>query len=793
MFSGDLRLAWRRLVRNPGFTVAAVLTIALGIGANTAVFTLVDTALLRPLPFPESDRLAVLWENHAGQGKEREKVSASNYLDWRRESRAFSELTAWIVWGLALTGSGEPEELTVVRASPNLFRLAGVAPALGRGFTPDEETSGRDHVVVLSHAFWTGRFGADPAVLGRTLSLDGKPHQIVGVMPASFRFPDEAGVTMWLPLGFTTSELLTRNERVFNVIGRLAPGADLAGARAELATITGRLSAAHPETNRGWGATVRSAAEVAGAESRRPLMLLLGAVGFVLLIACANVGHLFLVRAIDREREMALRVALGAKPGRLVRLLLLESALVVFLGAALGLAVASWSLPLVRALDPSLVPGWHDPAVDGRVLAFCVALLVSVTLACGLMPALRASSRAPAARRDSGRLRRGVIIAEVALSVVLLAGAGLLFRSLERLQRVDPGFDPEHVLAATIFLSGDKYNEDALQSAFFATLVENLRRLPGVEAAGAVTTLPMNPIGNDYDLPFSADAQKPDPSTERQEVDFRVVEGDYFRALGIPLLRGRTMDGRDRADAGRVAVVNESLARRYFGGADPVGRRVWVGGGLNQVTIVGLVADIRHRGLAARPRPELYVPSAQYPHGGMTVVVRGTSEPATLTRALKEQVFALHPDQPITSLVTLPDLVSRSVAPRRVQLLLLGGFAALALVLAAVGVYGVVAYAVGRRTKEIGIRIALGATEGVVRRAVIVPGLGLAAIGVVLGSVGAWYVGRLLAGELYEVSPHDPRTLITAAAVLLGVTWVACEIPAHRATRTDPVNVLRSE
>jgi putative ABC transport system permease protein len=781
------------LVRNPGFTVAAVLTIALGIGANTAVFTLVDTALLRPLPFPESDRLAVLWENHGGQGKEREKVSASNYLDWRRESRAFSELTAWIVWGLALTGSGEPEELTVVRASPNVFSLAGVAPALGRGFTPDEETSGRDNVVVLSHAFWTGRFGADPAVLGRTLILDGKPHQIIGVMPASFRFPNEAGVTMWLPLGFTESELLTRNERVFNVIGRLAPGADLAGARAELATITQRLSAAHPETNRGWGATVLSAAEVAGAGSRRPLMLLLGAVGFVLLIACANVGHLFLVRAIDREREMALRVALGAKPGRLVRMLLLESALVVFLGAALGLAVASWSLPLVRALDPSLVPGWHDPAVDGRVLAFCVALLVSVTLACGLMPALRASFRAPAARRDSGGLRRGVIIAEVALSVVLLAGAGLLFRSLERLQSVDPGFDPEHVLAATIFLSGDKYNEDALQSAFFATLVENLRRLPGVEAAGAVTTLPMNPVGIDYDLPFSADAQKPDPSAERQEVDFRVVEGDYFRALGIPLLRGRTMDGRDRADAGRVAVVNESLARRYFGAADPVGRRVWVGGGLNQVTIVGLVADIRHRGLAARPRPELYVPSAQYPHGGMTVVVRGTSDPATLTRALKEQVFALHPDQPITSLVTLPDLVSRSVAPRRVQLLLLGGFAALALVLAAVGVYGVVAYAVGRRTREIGIRIALGATESVVRRTVLVPGLGLAAIGVVLGSLGAWYVGRLLAGELYEVSPHDPRALITAAVVLLGVTWLACEIPARRATRTDPVNVLRSE
>ena len=793
MLSGDLRLAWRRLARNPGFTAAAVVTLALGIGANTAVFTLVDAALLRPLPFPQPDRLAVLWESQPSQAKEREKVSAANYLDWRRESRAFSDLSAWIVWGLALTGSGEPEELTAVRASFNLFRLAGIAPALGRGFAPDEETAGRDRVVVLSHAFWKGRFGADPGIVGRTLTLDGEPHQVIGVMPEAFRFPDDGGVAMWMPLAFSESELLTRNQRMFNVTGRLAPGADLTRARAELATITGRLAAAHPETNRGWGATVLSAADVAGAGSRRPLMLLLGAVGFVLLIACANVGHLFLVRAIDREREMALRVALGAKPGRLVRLLLLETALVVSLGGALGLALASWALPLVQVLDPNLVPGWHEIALDRRVLAFATGLLILVTLACGLVPALRASLRPPAARSDAGRLRRGIIVAEVALSVVLLAGAGLLFRSLERLQRVDPGFDPGNVLSATVFLSGDKYDEDARQSAFFATLVENLRHLPGVTTAGAVTTLPMNPVGIDYDLPFSSDGQRPAPTAERQEVDFRVVEGDYFRALGIPLLRGRVTDARDRADGARVAVVNESLVRRFFGGTDPVGRQVWVGGRLEQVTIVGVVGDIRHRGLAARPRAELFVPSAQYPHGGMTVVVRGTGDPAALMRVVKDQVYALDRDQPITALTTLTDLVAGSVAPRRVQLLLLGGFAVLALVLAAVGVYGVVAYAVGRRAREIGIRIALGATESTVRRTILVPGLGLAAVGVLLGAAGAWFLGRLLVGDLYEVSPHDPRALVTAAAVLLCVAWMACEIPARRATRTDPVNVLRSE
>ena len=793
MLSGDLRVAWRRLTRNPGFTTAAVLTLALGIGANTAVFTLVDAALLRPLPFPEPERLMVLWESQQAQGKERERVSAANYLDWRRESRAFTELTAWIGWGLAITGSGEPEELTVIRASSNLFRLAGTAPALGRGFAAEEETPGRDRVVVLSHALWTGRFGADPGIVGRTLNLDGEPHQVIGVMPASFRFPDDAGVTMWLPLAFSEPELRTRNKRMFNVIGRLAPSADLAGAQAELATITGRLAAAHPETNGGWGATVVSAGEVAGAGSRRPLLLLLGAVGFVLLIACGNVGHLFLVRAIDREREMAVRVALGAGPGRLARLLLLETALVVVLGGALGLALAAWAIPLVRVLDPELVPGWHDAVVDGRVLAFGAGLLALVTLACGLVPALRASIRPPAARGDAGRLRRGVIVAEVALSVILLVGAGLLFRSVDRLERVDPGFDASRVLSATLFLSGDQYSEDAKQSAFFATLVENLTRVPGVEAAGAVTTLPMNPVGIDYDLPFSADGRKPASSAEQQEVDFRVVEGDYFHALGIPLRRGRTMDARDRADAARVAVVNETLARRFFAGTDPVGRQVWVGGRLGEVTIVGVVGDIRHRGLAARPRPELYVPSAQAPHGGMTVVVRSSGAPAPLARSLKEQVYALDSDQPISDITTLPDLVARSVAPRRVQVLLLGGFALLALVLAAVGVYGVVAYAVGRRSKEIGIRIALGATDRMVRRTILVPGLGLAALGVLLGAAGASYLGQLLAGELYEVSPHDPRAFLAAAVVLLAVAWMACEIPARRATRTDPVNVLRSE
>ena len=791
ILAGEIRLAWRRLGRTPGFTAAAALTLALGIGAVTAVVTLVDAALLRPLPFPESGRLVVAWEQQPP--RERERVSARNFIDWRRESRTFSGLAAWIVWGRAVTGAGEPEELPLVRASAGLFRVLGVEPALGRGFLPEEETPGRDRVVVLSHGFWTSRYGADPGMVGRRILLDGEPYEVVGVMPPGFRFPDDNSVALWTPLGFNESELAGRAQRMFNVIGRLAPGADLASARAELATIARRLAAAHPETNAGWGVTLLPAPEVAGAASRRPLLLLLGAVGFVLLLACVNVGHLFLVRALDRKREMAVRIALGAAPARLVRLLMVESAMVALVGGALGIAIAAWSLPAVRALDPDLVPGWRELAVDGRILALASAVLVGVTLASGLLPALRAARGGPGgALTTRGGLPRGVIVAEAALSVVLLIGAGLFLRSLVRLQRQDPGFEPGRVLAATIFPSDAKYDDDEKQVAFFSTLVDHLRGMPGVEAAGAVTTLPMNPVGIDYDLPFSPTGTPPAPGP-RQEVDFRGVEGDYFRALGIPLKRGRAIESSDRADAARVAVVNQTLARGFFPDADPVGRRVWVGGGLGAVTVVGVVGDVRHRGLAARPRPEIYVPSAQYPQGGMTVVVRTQGDPAALSRALKQQVYAIDRDQPISSIVTASELVAGSVAPRRTQLFLFGGFAALALALAAIGVYGVVAYAVGRRSREIGIRMALGATDRNVRRAVLLPGLFLAAAGVAAGSGAAWAMSRLLAAELYEVSPHDPAAYISAALVLLAVAWAACEIPARRASRLDPLTVLRSE
>ena len=792
MTLGELRLALRRLGRAPGFTAAAVLTLALGFGANVAAFTLVNTALLRPLAYPEAERLVIAWSSRPSERKLEEKVSAGDFLDWRRESRSFSALAAWTLWGAALTGTGEPEELTMVRASAGLLDVLGAAPALGRAFLPEEETPGRHRVALLSHAAWARRFAGDPAVLGRTLRLDGEPYQIVGVMPAGFRFPDEEAVAVWTPLAFDRSEIASRAERRFHVLGRLAPGVDRARAERELATLAARLAAEHPETNAGWGVTLRGAADAASAGSRRPLALLLGAAALVLLLASANVAHLLLIRGADRERELAVRLALGASRGRLVGLLVLDSVLVALFGGAGGLALASWVVPLAARFDPGLLPGWRPPETDVRGALFAAGTLALVTIGAGLLPALRAARVSLRERMTAPRRGGALLIAvEVALSVVLLVGTGLLLRSLDRLQRVDPGFDPERVVAATVFLTGPEDDDQAWR--FFTDVVGRAAALPGVTAAGAVTTLPMNPVGIDYDLPFAEDGRRPARPADRAQVDFRVIEGDYFRAVGIPLLRGRPFGPDDRAETRRVAVVNETLARRYFPGADPLDRVVWVGGGVGQAVIVGVVGDVRHRGLTDRPRPELYVPSAQNPHGGMTVVARTEGDPATLARDLKRAVYALDADQPITSLVTLPELLARTTAPRRFHVHLLGGFAVLALVLAGVGVYGVVAYAVGRRSREIGVRIALGAGRAEIRRAVFGPTLAPAAAGVVAGAAAAWMLSAYVQGELYEVAPHDPATYVAAVATLLLVAGAACTIPARRAARIDPAITLRSE
>jgi putative ABC transport system permease protein len=801
-FSRDLRVALRRLVRSPGFSLAAVLTLALGIGANTTIFTLVNASLLRPLPFPDPERLVVLWERQRTQGKEQERVAAQNFLDWREHSRAFRHLAAWTEWGLALTGTNEPEELPAVRASSGLLQVLGVTPELGRGFLPEEEVPGRDRVVLLSHSLWSRRFARDSSVVGRTITLDGEPHTILGVMPADFRFPGDARVALWTPLAFDQSERANRAERRFNVIGRLQPGVSLDQAGSDLERIARRISETHPRTNAGWDVALVPAIEAAAAGSQRALAVLLGSVVLVLLIACGNVGHLLLVRAAEREDEVTLRVALGAAPARVIRLFLLESGLVAATGAALGVALSLWAVPLIQSIDPGMLPRWREPRIDTGVLLYSTGLLFFSALTCGLLPALHWTRRrlgsplSAGARLSAGirrsRLRQAIIVGEVALSVVLLLTTGLLLRSLARLTSVDPGFRPERVVSATIFLSPD-YRKESDQIAFFDRLIERIEHLAGVEAVGAVTTLPMNPVGIDYDLPFSPTGQPAASEAEQAQVDFRAATSDYFRVLGMPLLAGRWFGAQDREDGSRVVIVDRTLARHYLGKTSPVGREVWIGGGIGKATVVGVVGPVRHRGLDELPRPQMYVPFRQYPHGGMTLVVRSAGDPAALAGSIKAQVYALDPDQPVSDLVALPELLTASVSPRRFTLSLVGTFAVFAVLLAALGIYSVIAYTVSQRRREIGIRVALGARSREVRRVVAGPGLGLTAAGVLLGSLLGWPLTRVLRSELYEVSPHDPVTFAAAGLLILLVAWAACELPVFRARRIDPAIALRSE
>jgi putative ABC transport system permease protein len=797
---GDLRYAARMLAKSPGFTVVAVLSLALGMGANTAIFSVVNSVLLDGLPFRDAGRLALLYERSPREDEN--DVGAATFLDWRGRVRSFEGLAAWTVLDYAVSGDAEPQSVLSARVSAGLFGVLGVAPALGRGFDPQEEQLGRERVVVLSHGLWSQRFGADPAVIGRGLRLDGEPYTIVGVMPRGFAFPDQTA-RLWTPLAFKPAETAYRTRRQFSVIGRLAPGATVAQADAELDGIARGLAAQYPDSHRGWSASVVPAHQVVVGSSRRPLLVLLGAVGFVLLIACANVGSLLLARANARQREIAVRVALGASRGRLLRQLLVESLLLATAGGGLGALLAVWSEELLAALLPEHWPRFGSLGVNATVLGFTAALALATTLAAGLAPALEAC-RAPlgASLKTEGgratatagqrRLRRLLVVSEVALAVVLLVGAGLMVRTLYRLQRVDPGFDPERLLAATLYLPDNRYPRDPQQTAFFSDLLGRVRSLPGVVAAGAVTTLPMSRVGIDHDVPVGvvgrvlSDDQGP-------QADLRIASPGYFGALGVPLLRGRDFTEADREQAPLVAIVNRTFADRLLPGEDPVGQQVRWGRSGRVVQIVGVVGAVRHRGLADRPRPELYVPYRQLQYGSMTLVVRTAGDPAAVAAALKDQVYALDPGQPLTALATMNTLLADSVAGRRSQMLLLGAFAALALALAAVGIYGVVSHAVGQRTREIGIRIALGARAWDVLRLVLHDGLGLVSLGLGLGLAAALGLAGALDDLLFDVSPRDPLTLAAVAALLLGVALAACGLPARRASRVDPVRALRYE
>jgi putative ABC transport system permease protein len=791
-------MALRTLRRSPGFALVAVVTLALGIGANTAIFSVVDAVLVRPLPFSEPERLVSVSELTPGAKREEFAVAPATFLDWRAGVRSFSSVAAWQTRWLNLTGSGEPSRLRAAAVSASLFSTLGVSPALGRGFGPESEQPGNDAVVVLGNGLWRERFGGDPRVVGTTVSMDGRPYVVAGVMPPEFRFPEEA--EMWVPLAFSAEQATSHGAHMLSVVGRLAPGATLDGARAEVQGVARRLAVESPETNQGWSADAVSLDQALVGRVRPALLVLLGSVGMILLIACANVGNLLLARAAARGREMSVRAALGAGRGRLVRQLLVESLVLALLGGAAGVGVAAWGVRLVVAAAAGSVPRAAEVTVDGRVLLFTFAVAALAGVLFGLAPALHtARGDLHAGLKEGGRggssgvrarrVRAGLVVAEVALSMVLLAGAGLLLRSFARLVSTDPGFRTEQVLTASLNLPRGRYADSIAQLAFLRAARERIGAIPGVRQVAAVTTLPLwgpamgvgiaiegRPVARPEDLPSGG---------------FDAVTPGYFEAMGIRLVRGRALAETDREGTPPVAVLSESLARRLFPGEDPIGKRI-VPTDAQRTTreVVGVVADVRHGSMGADPEPRLYVSMYQTPGPRIFFAVRTAGDPAAVAVALRREVLSVDPSQPAETR-TMEEVVSRSVAGPRFGTMLLGGFAGVGLLLAAIGLYGVVSYSVATRTREIGIRMALGAGPRQVLAGVLRHGMGMAGLGLVLGLAAALAAARLLGSMLYGVSAADPAVFAVVPVLLAAVALLASWLPGLRATRVDPAVAFR--
>ena len=800
----DLRYAIRQLLRNRGFTIVAVLTLTLGIGANTAIFSVIRGVLLRPLPFPEPDRLMLA----VGViGAQRAGVTAPDFRDWRAESRTL-DLAALTTYNANLTGIDEPERVTAGRATANFFATLGVRPQLGRVFTPDEDVAGGPRVVVLTEGFWLNRMGGDSSVLGRSLTLDDVPYTVVGVMGPEAEAL-ENGENLWIPLGLRADELAATGARFLDVVARLRPGVAPDRATAELQTIAARLAEVRPWSNKDVTPALVPMSEVIVGDSRRPLLLLFGAVGLVLLIACANVANLLLVRANARGRESAVRTALGAGPSRLIRQLLTESVLLALIGAVGGLLLAAWGTSLLVQALPAGTPRLDQVRLDGLVLGFTLIIATLTGIVFGLAPALRvarpelARELTDAARGSAGPQRRrlgaALIVGEIAVALVLLVSAGLLLRSFAAVTSVDPGFDAEHVTAVRIALPARRYASSPQTVRFYQTLVERAREVPGVRESAVASSVPFGGAG--YSLSIAIEGREPPARREDTPTVFpRAISAGYFRTMGIRLRQGREFAASDRAGAPRVVIINETTARRYFPGESPLGRRFTPDDGGGPMQIVGVVADVRGFGLASDPRPETFFPIEQAPPNhwewlgrAMSLVVRADASPARLEGALRETVWSLDRSLPIYSIRTAHALIARSVAPRRLFMLLIAGFAAVALLLAAIGIYGVMAFTVSQRTREMGIRVALGAVRQDVLRLVVGQAMILTGVGLAIGIGGALGVTRLLSQSLYGIKPSDPMTYAAIALLMCGVTVLAAYMPARRAARVDPIVALRNE
>lgn len=796
----DLRYAFRQLKKSPGFAAVTILTLALGIGACTAIFSVVNVVLLRPLDYPDPERLVGIEETQLPQFPEF-SVSPPNFLDWERQTKSFEHLAAYSGAGVNLTGEGEPQRLVGVKATAHYFDVYGVKPVLGRTLLPEEDTPGKNHVVVLSYGFWQRLLGGASDVVGHQLQLNGEPYTVVGVAPQGFG--QRTKVDAWMPMAFAPDETANdaRGAHYLNVAGRLRPGVTVAQAEAELKVLAAQLAQQYPDSNKGWGIFMLPLQDFALRDVRPVLYTLLGAVGCVLLTACANIANLLLARATARHREISIRAALGASRARLVRQLLTESVLLAVCGGLAGMLLARWGLDALLTLAPANLPRLTDIHLDAGVLVFSLALSVITGLVFGIAPAwlaaradvneaLKQSSRG-STESGSGRLRSALVVIEVTFALMLLGGAGLLARSFMQLAHVDPGFVPENATVLRLSLPQKKYALPEQQTVFASALLERVKTLPGVQAAGLTQSMPL--VG-DYVLGFNIEGRPAIAPSDLPSTNYYAVTPEYFRAMGIRLVRGRVFTARDNAKAPPVAIINETLARQYFPNEDPIGKRINITNGpAAWREIVGIVGDIKQYGVDQTTTSQSYEPFAQKPFGSLNVVIRTSGPPAALLGALRPTVYAVDKDQPVGTIRPLEEIVADSIARQRFAMTLLSVFSAVALVIAAVGIYGVMAYSVVQRTGEFGIRMALGAQQRDVLRLVLTQGGKLIGLGLIIGIAATLAVSRAMGSMLFNTSAQDPLTLASITLLLGAVALVACFLPARRATQVNPIEALRTD